>query len=173
MRPRTNVAGTRCGSWSPPWPSEGSSSSRCSRTWRGPVDHDRDRADAAAVSRHGHSDLIRALKSVLAAAPRTPVGASAMVAADMMNEPAQALGGEYHRAVIRRHRLVVSIVALGLLLTLGFAVPSGTSPPPVLPVHRIVIPPQQLAPCPQSSSAVDASAAYDDSHVVDTLATTT
>ena len=31
-------------------------------------------ADAAAVSRHGHSDLIRALKSVLAAAPRTPVG---------------------------------------------------------------------------------------------------
>ncbi|MFZ2057837.1 MAG: M56 family metallopeptidase [Acidimicrobiales bacterium] len=98
-------------------------------------------ADAAAVSRHGHSDLIRALKSVLAAAPRTPVGASAMVAPDMMNERVQALGGEYPRVVIRRHRLVVSIVALGLLLTLGFAVPSGTRAPPVLPVHRIVIPP--------------------------------
>jgi hypothetical protein len=64
-----------------------------------------------------------------------------MVAPDMMNERVQALGGEYPRVVIRRHRLVVSIVALGLLLTLGFAVPSGTRAPPVLPVHRIVIPP--------------------------------
>ena len=95
-------------------------------------------ADAAAVDLHGYLDLISALRRVLDASTRTPLGASAIVAPDMMNERVQALGGDYPRVVIRRRRLVASIAALAVLLTLGFAVPSGTKPPPVLPVHRII-----------------------------------
>ena len=99
-------------------------------------------ADAAAVSRYGNSNLIGALRAVLEAVSRTPAGASPMVASDLMGERVQALGGDYPRVVIRRRRLVASVAALAVLLTLGLAVPSATKTPPPLPVHRLVIPPR-------------------------------
>jgi Zn-dependent protease with chaperone function len=99
-------------------------------------------ADAAAVDRYGNSSLIRALKTVLGAVSRTPVGVSPMVASDLMSERVQALGGNYPRVVIGRRRFVASIAALAVLLTLGFAVPSATKTPPLVPVHRIVVPPR-------------------------------
>jgi Zn-dependent protease with chaperone function len=99
-------------------------------------------ADAAAVDRYGSSSLIRALKAVLEAVSRTPAGASPMVASDLMSERVQALGGDYPRVVIGRRRLLASIAALAVLLTLGFAVPSATKTPPQLPAHRIFTPPR-------------------------------
>jgi beta-lactamase regulating signal transducer with metallopeptidase domain len=98
-------------------------------------------ADAAAVDRYGNSNLIRALKTVLAAVPRKLAGTSAMVTSDLMSERVQALGGDYPRVIIRRRRFAASIAALAVLLTLGLAVPSATKTPPLLPVHRIVVPP--------------------------------
>jgi hypothetical protein len=65
-----------------------------------------------------------------------------MVASDLMSERVQALGGNYPRVVIGRRRFVASIAALAVLLTLGFAVPSATKTPPLVPVHRIVVPPR-------------------------------
>jgi Zn-dependent protease with chaperone function len=97
-------------------------------------------ADAAAVDRYGSTNLLRALKTVLRAVPRTPVGASAMVSSDLMSDRVQALRGDHPRVVIRRRRFVASIAALAVLLTLGYAVPSATKTPPLLPVHRIVVP---------------------------------
>ena len=99
-------------------------------------------ADAAAVDRYGSTNLLRALRTVLAAIPRTPVGASAVVASDLMSDRVQALSGEFPRVIMRRRRLVASIAALAVLLTLGYAVPSATKTPPLLPVHRIVVPPR-------------------------------
>jgi len=99
-------------------------------------------ADAAAVDRCGNSNLIRALKAVLGAVSRTPVGVSSMVASDLMSERVQALGGNYPRVIVRWRRLVASIAALAVLLTLGFAVPSATQAPPLVPVHRIIVPPR-------------------------------
>lgn len=72
--------------------------------------------------------------------PHTPAGASAMVASDLMSERVQALGGDHPRFIIRWRRLVASIAALVVLLTLGLAVPSATKTPPLVPVHRIVVP---------------------------------
>jgi beta-lactamase regulating signal transducer with metallopeptidase domain len=97
-------------------------------------------ADAAAVDRYGYSNMLRALKTVLEAVPLTPAGASAMVASDLMSERVQALGGDHPRFIIRWRRLVASIAALVVLLTLGLAVPSPTKTPPLVPVHRIVVP---------------------------------
>ena len=97
-------------------------------------------ADAAAVDRYGYSNMLRALKTVLEAVPLTPAGASAMVASDLMSERVQALGGDHPRFIIRWRRLVASIAALVVLLTLGLAVPSATKTPPLVPVHRIVVP---------------------------------
>jgi Zn-dependent protease with chaperone function len=99
-------------------------------------------ADAAAVDRYGSTNLLRALKTVLGAVPRTPAGASAVVASDLMSDRIQALGGDHPRVTIRRRRFVASIAALAVLLTLGYAVPSATKTPPLLPVHRIVVPPR-------------------------------
>jgi len=99
-------------------------------------------ADAAAVARYGYSNLLRALKTVLEAVPLTPAGASAMVASDLMSERVQALDGDHPRVIIRWRRLVASIAALTVLLTLGLAVPSATKTPPLVPVHRIVVPPR-------------------------------
>jgi hypothetical protein len=99
-------------------------------------------ADAAAVDRFGRLNLIRALQTVLEAVARTPVGVSSMVAPDLMSERVQALGGDYPRVIIGRRRFVASIAALAVLLTLGLAVPSATKTPPLLPVHRIVVPPR-------------------------------
>jgi beta-lactamase regulating signal transducer with metallopeptidase domain len=99
-------------------------------------------ADAAAADRYGNSNLIRALKTVLEAVSRTPAGASPMVASDLMSERVQALGGDYPRVVIGRRRLVASVAALAVLLTLGLAVPSATKTPPLLPVHPVVVPPR-------------------------------
>ena len=84
---------------------------------------------------------LRALKTVLGAVSRTPVGVSPMVGSDLMSERVQALGGDYPHVVIGRRRFVASIVVLAVLLTLGFAVPSTTKTPPLVPVHRIVVPP--------------------------------
>ncbi len=95
-------------------------------------------ADAAAVDRYGSTNLLRALKTVLGAVPRTPAGASAMVSSDLMSDRVQALGGDHPRVVIRRRRFVASIAALAVLLTLGYAVPSATKAPPLLTVHRVV-----------------------------------
>jgi uncharacterized protein involved in exopolysaccharide biosynthesis len=65
-----------------------------------------------------------------------------MVASDLMSERVQALGGNYPRVIVRWRRLVASIAALAVLLTLGFAVPSATQAPPLVPVHRIIVPPR-------------------------------
>ena len=99
-------------------------------------------ADAAAVDRYGSTNLLRALRTVLGAVPRTPAGASAMVSSDLMSDRVQVLGGDHPRVVIRRRRCVASIAALAVLLSLGYAVPSATRTPPLLPVHRIVVPPR-------------------------------
>ena len=97
-------------------------------------------ADAAAVDRYGYSNLLRALKAVLEAVPRTPAGASAMATSDLMSERVQALGGGQPRFIIRWRRLVASIASLAVLLTLGLAVPSATNTPPLVPVHPIIVP---------------------------------
>jgi beta-lactamase regulating signal transducer with metallopeptidase domain len=97
-------------------------------------------ADAAAVNRYGNTNLLRALRSVLEAVSRAPAGVSPVGASDLMRERVQALGGDQPRVIIGRRRFVASIAALAVLLTLGFAVPSATKTPPLVPVHRIVPP---------------------------------
>jgi beta-lactamase regulating signal transducer with metallopeptidase domain len=100
-------------------------------------------ADAAAVARFGHAQLIGALRTVLRATPVVPPGVTAMVTSEMLTERVQALSGEYPKLAIRRLRLTLSGVALILLLGLGLAVPSASQAPVVLlPVHRVVASPR-------------------------------
>ena len=124
-------------------------------------------ADAAAVDRYGNSNLIRALKAVLGAVSRTPVGVSSMVASDLMSERVQALGGDTPASSsagaawsrVSRHSPFFSLWVRGAQRDAGAS--AG-------PVHRIIVP-RRLAGTirPSSRRAVDLPTRHDYSDVVE------
>ena len=107
-------------------------------------------ADAAAVDRSGNSNLIRALKTVLGAVSRTPVGVSPMVGSDLMSERVQALGGDYPRVVIGRY-CVLFVIELERRLVHVLGVTTNPNGPWLTHVARNS-PPTSMTPASVSGS---------------------